>query len=503
MKFIFALLILPRLLCAATVAVSDYGDHSGIDATGVSAAIAAAKPGDTVQMSAGTANWNSPVVINKGITLAGTATAPSGQGAGTQSTKIVRGSSFPLNSPSYQNPLILIEPKADVPVTIQGLWLDNNMGTKLSSHNLVSVMISNGDDGPPLKQIRLTNCTFNTGTQTVWWLGGAYGLIDHCQFTNNWICIIIYGGRNDLGDLAWARNDYGAGTLNYPVAEDCVFTMTSKDYPGSPWVEYHWAGGRSVVRHCLIDGTQAASGITGPIDCHGNQTYWAVPGSNNQRGTIRFLFYDNIVKLGKGIYQEMDLRGGSHLIYNNTFTTSDGNTPAIGDFRDEESDPHNTPGVPLRSPVKWPCEDQITATFVWNNTMNGAPYNKVKAGAFGNSSTSDGDPFYIKENRDYWLKEPAPNTSTDYPLPPNGPTIAKYPSPYASLQLVSYQEAPYPHPLAGGEAPAPTPTATPAPTATPEPPRPTPTPKPPAQTFEKWIEELDNYIRVHPPYPDQ
>ena len=74
----------------------------------------------------------------------------------------------------------------------------------------------------------------------------------------------------------------------------------------------------------------------------------------------------------------MDLRGGSHLIHDNTFTTKDKAKPNLGDFRDEESDPHNTPGVPLRSPVKWPCEDQITANFVWGNTLNGEAYNKLE-----------------------------------------------------------------------------------------------------------------------------
>ena len=53
-----------------------------------------------------------------------------------------------------------------------------------------------------------------------------------------------------------------------------------------------------------------------------------------------------------------------------------------------------------------------------------------------------------------------------------------------------------------GQAP-PVPTPTPAPTATPEPPRPTPTPRPPVQTFEKWIENLNNWIRANPPTPDQ
>ena len=60
-----------------------------------------------------------------------------------------------------------------------------------------------------------------------------------------------------------------------------------------------------------------------------------------------------------------------------------------------------------------------------------------------------------------------------------------------------------------GPSPTPTPAPTPTPTPTPTPgPSPTPTPGPsptptPAVTYEKWIEDQNNWIRAHPPTPDQ
>ena len=474
-RFMLAFLLLPKLLFGATLAVSDYGDHSGIDSAGVTAAIAAAKPGDTVQMSAGTVDWNSPVVINKGVTLSGVATAPLAQGPSTLSTHIKRGSGFPQ---SNSNPLVTISPSTDVPVTVSGLWLDNKAQGGVSGDNKVSILVKGPDTGNILKQIRITNCFFDSGTQVDWWIGGAYGVTDHCKFLNCWIGVLLNGGNGDLGDAAWARKDYQAGNLNSVFTEDCTFIWNltgGNGNPGSPWVTYHDKGARSVLRHCLMDSTGGNNGMTGPVDCHGNQSYWK-SGSNNYRGTIRFEFYNNTVKTHGSCYQLMDLRGGSIFIHHNEFITK-GDSPNLGDFRDEESDPHNTPGIPLRSPVRWPCEDQISASFIWGNTLNGSPYNKVGAGSFGNGNSSSGDPFYIKEGRDYWLKAPDSTTTTNYPAPPNGPTVDKYPSPYAFLQTTSYQEAPYPHPLAGGEAgPTPTPTVTPSPTATPNP---TPTPTPP------------------------
>jgi hypothetical protein len=51
-----------------------------------------------------------------------------------------------------------------------------------------------------------------------------------------------------------------------------------------------------------------------------------------------------------------------------------------------------------------------------------------------------------------------------------------------------YVELAYPHPLRSTTSPTPSPT--PAPTATPPP------------TFERWIQEQNNWIRQHPPFPD-
>jgi hypothetical protein len=461
----------------------------------VQAACSAAPAGSIVQIPAGTFMWSSGVTIANAITLSGVSTAAPvspGQGPGSSS-------SFILRSSGFKSPLISIAPSSDIPIRITGINFNNGSGSQVSGSNLTSVFIV-GSDTNPIRQIRIDNCDFVTGTQVIWWNGGAYGVVDHCSFLNCWIGIIIYGGSSDLGDKACARNDYQAGSLNFPFCEDSVFTWNLNGYPGSPWVTYHWAGGRSVLRHCTINSVSAPEGITGPVDCHGNQTYWRVPGQNNQRGTIRFEFYNNTVNLGAGVYQIMDLRGGSALVHDNTFTTSDGDEPNIVDLREEEDDPGNTPGIPVRSPVQWPAEDQITATFIWNNTLNGKEDNLVGVGTFGNSNASDGDPFYIRQNRDYWLSAPSSSTTTTYPLPPNGPTIAQYPSPYASLQTMGYTPASYPHPLTGAQSnptptpsptptptpspsPSPSPTATPMPTPVPTPtPTPTPTPVPPTPT---------------------
>jgi hypothetical protein len=443
-------------------------------------AIGRASAGDTLVIPGGSWTWTEGVIVDKALTIKGTsspAPASPAKGPGNSSSIITRGWS------DGNTGFFTLKPKSDVPVRVSGFKLVQPNG---STSNHAAVVIQGPQSGAPLKQIRIDNCYFDQGCQTVWWQGGAYGLCDHCHFKDIWICVIIYGGfTGDLGDGAWARKDYQAGSLNFPFTEDCTFSYAIKSNPGSPWVTYHDMGGRSVLRHCQIDGTGAPNGITGPVDCHGNQSIWK-QGANNYRGTSRFEFYGNEVKLGGNIYQLMDLRGGSHLIHDNTFTTKDGSTPNIVDFRDEECDPNNTPGVPQRSSTQWPCEDQINASFIWNNTLNGQPNNKVGVGKFGNSNANNGDPFYIKEGRDYWTKAPDSTTKTSYPAP-GAPSSSSYPAPYESLQLTSYTPAPYPHPLQGGE---------------PLPPDPTP-PDPTSATYEEWQRDLNSWIDAHPPYPDK
>jgi hypothetical protein len=390
-----------------------------------------ANAGDTVIIPSGSATWDSTLTVSKSVTI---------QGSGSSSTKIVRKSGF-------NGDLINITKlPSDVPVRITGIFFDNVAMRPNAVTSDVNIT-NNGNNAPKWSKIRIDNCAFNGGQYAVNWQGYAYGVTDHCTFTNVWVGIHLFGGTGDFGDLAWARKDAQAGGPNSVFTEDCTFIWNDAvgGAPGSPWVTYHEYGGRSVLRYCTIDSSGYSGSMEGPVDCHGNQSYWADI-SNDYRGTIRFEFYNNIVKINNS-FRIMDARGGSFLIHDNTFTCTK-TSPNIVDFRDEEDDPNNTPGIPARSPVHWPCEDQITASFIWNNTYNGAPQSdsQIGVGTFGNSDASKGDPFYIKKGRDFWTKAPDSTTKTTYPAP-TGQSSPNYPSPYAWLQVTSYTPFAHPHPL--------------------------------------------------------
>jgi hypothetical protein len=397
----------------------------------VNAAVGAANPGDTIVIPPGTATWGSTLTINKSLTL---------QGNGT-STKIVRQTGF-------NGDLINITGlPGDVPVRVTGIFFDNVV---MQPSNITSdIDITNAGNAAPLwSQIRIDHCSFNGGQYVINWQGRAYGVNDHNTFTNCWVGVHIFGGNGDFGDIAWGRNDYQAGGSHFVFTEDCTFTLNNAfgAAPGSPWVTYHEYGGRSVLRHCTIDSSAFSASMEGPVDAHGNQSYWANI-SNDYRGTIRFEFYNNLIHVNNS-FRLIDARGGSFLIHDNTYIC-DGSSPHIIDFRDEEDDSTSVPfSTNVRSPVHWPCEDQVTGSFIYNNTYKGRAQQDtdIGVGTFGNSNASTGDPFYIQKNRDFWTQAPAAGTTTVYPAP-TGQSNASYPAPFANLQLTSYTPYVYPHPL--------------------------------------------------------
>ena len=147
--------------------------------------------------------------------------------------------------------------------------------------------------------------------------------------------------------------------------------------------------------------------------------------------------------------------------------------------------PYGTPVVPQNGVGQ--ISDPI---YYWNNTGAGGEGYESYVGV--NSTQDDcgnglkGTDF-IKINRDYFLSARPGWTPYTYPHPllasGGGPTPTPNPTPEPTA--------------------TPTPNPTPNPTATPTPtPQPTPTPAP-VQTWEKWIEDLNNWIRAHPPTPDQ
>ena len=131
----------------------------------------------------------------------------------------------------------------------------------------------------------------------------------------------------------------------------------------------------------------------------------------------------------------MNLRGGSLIIYNNTFTTLVGSPTTIALTEEEswQTEFFN----PLRT--TWPAEDQINNTFIWNNTLNGATITDVNLN-FPSDTT------FIKKDRDYFMHAPqATGGKSTYPTRA-GASDMTFSSSGANAYY-PYTPYTYPHPL--------------------------------------------------------
>jgi hypothetical protein len=384
----------------------------------VLAAAASAQAGDVVGVPAGTCTWSQTVTLTTGIVLRGA-------GAGSTGTRIRRASGFSA-------PLVEIALSEDLPVRVTAILFDNQR--TIDGTDLPAVLVSGrdyGGQGTALTHVRIDHILVNLGGRQVHWTGWAYGVVDHSTFVNGDIAIGLTGDD----DFAWQRA-IAPGTGDAVFIEDNLFQIDN-NAPFEPNEQiYHQEGARSVLRHNTFDGSRYTNGNSLFLDSHGNQNYYSGSVSTDMRGQPIREIYDNTFHAYQ-TYRFDHSRGGSTLIHDNAFIYDSGSAPPILDLEEEEAWQSQ-----LFSPLRnsWPAEDQINATFVWNNTING-----VAATVNDVSTTWDtNDDVFAKEGRDFWMKPPDATTCTAYPqVTKMG--AALYPMRYTCI--TSYKPYMYPHPL--------------------------------------------------------
>jgi hypothetical protein len=388
----------------------------------VSAAISSASAGDTVTVPAGSpCTWTSTLNITKGITLIGS-------GSGT--TKIINSS----------NNTIDITLASDLPIRISGFYFDKVSNT--NSYPYAAIHISGKTDGSfGLTQVRIDNNVFSKGTRTIFARGWVEGVIDHNTFINCNIAVGIVGDDN----YSWNR-PIVAGTANALFIEDNTFTINNSTDREPNQAIYQQEGGRSVTRYNIFDGSTYTNGNSLFYDSHGSWPYYDGT-SNSLRGQPILEIYNNIFH-GHHSYEYNNWRGGSSLIYNNTFIYDSGSAPRMIRFNEEES--WQTAFFnPLRT--VWPAEDQFMNNFIWNNTLNGSPITSI-------SIESNSVPF-IQKDRDYFMHAPQSSGGYSYytgrsgasnTYPTNGSSDTSVFSSSGANAYYPYTPYTYPHPLISG-----------------------------------------------------
>jgi len=367
-KLIFYFLAVCFVYCASATAIQAATIHANSASyADVSAAVFSASAGDTVMIPTGNVTWSSGITINKALTL---------QGSGYDSTII---------NCTGTTTLVNIAPSSDVPVRVREIQFKFSSNAP-GGH---AIYISGKRNGTfPLTKVRIDHNKFEKGSRSVFATGWVEGVIDNNEFLN---CNIAIGIQGD-GPYAWSR-PIEAGTAKALFIEDNTFIQN--DNPGRELNEvfYHQEGARTVIRYNTIDASTYPYQFA-PFDTHGNQDLL----KNGFRGQPIIEVHNN-TWIGTKSYRILYIRGGSNIIYNNTFTMT-GSASCIA--LTEEEGWQTAFFSPLRS--AWSAWDQVNNSFFWNNKLNGNTVNPFL------SHTSDDT--FIQLNRDYF--DHAPESSGGY-----------------------------------------------------------------------------------------
>ena len=307
------------------------------------------------------------------------------------------------------------------PVRISGLTIDGLQGSS-------GIVIWGGQ-----RNVRVTQCVFNNCVHTglKWWGQEAYGVTDHCSFTNCEQAIVVYGDDNS----SWSTTEgwaHGMGTTNGVYVEDCnvVYDTNSGWLGTSPLPIENGHGSRAAYRHNRFLSFSPAN--LAFFDSHGNQLLY--PG--NHRGSVWTVLENNVFYV-LNTYLYCYIRGGGLVMISNVMSGAD----AVAISLTEEEGWRKDLFVPLR--VVWPAQDQITNTWFVNNYVNGklvdanSITNNVRSPigsvAYGYAS-SWSDLIFIQEGRDFFVTNDVP-PAFGY----NHPRIAGGAYGYTPLT--------YPHPL--------------------------------------------------------
>ena len=137
------------------------------------------------------------------------------------------------------------------------------------------------------------------------------------------------------------------------------------------------------------------------IEVHGNYYYG--------RGSVSFEIYNNTINSGHS-FMGMYIRGGTGVIFNNTFLNDFTYPIVFANYQSFTSGTNHPPGPCGYACCTYPCPDQINQAYVWDNTYGGSPVD-----VFVRDRGLERD--HIQEGRDYFMYEKPGYTPFEYPHP--------------------------------------------------------------------------------------
>ena len=265
----------------------------------VASAIALAANGDTVVIPSCPlgVTWTSALSITKGITLIG-------QGAGN--TVITDSTTKGDSNCQGVTPLIRVNLSSNVFVRISGLTINGLPAVNNCGESAQHISISGSTH-----QFRVDHITFNLGVTGVNPVDDSWGVIDHNTFNDaaDKFPVLVqhnsWQGVGNFGDNSWAQPDT-LGQARAVFIEDNTFNYPSTIFPTGCFDTE--AGGRLVFRYntgCPF------------VGMHGLES------SGRLRSGRQYEIYNNTftaqVNSLQNMYTGVFLRGGTGMIFNNSF----------------------------------------------------------------------------------------------------------------------------------------------------------------------------------------
>lgn len=305
-RFLFAL---PLTVLFVTGAKANTYTAASCNTSDVQAAVNQAANGDTVTIPAcpsGVA-WTSALTVTKGISIIG-------QGAG--STVLVDNTSKGDSNCEGTTPLISVSLSSNVFVRVSGFTINGAPRQYNCGESANHIAISGSTH-----QFRVDDIVFNLQVTGVSASGDVWGVIDHNTFNDAADVFPVevhhdsWQGIGGYGDNSWAQPDT-LGQAGAVYIEDNTFSFTnSAMFPVGCFDSE--AGGRLVFRHntgCPF------------VGAHG------LDSSGRWRSVRQYEIYSNTFTAqanpNANMYTGVFLRGGTGMIFNNTFNDN-GPTPYI------------------------------------------------------------------------------------------------------------------------------------------------------------------------------
>jgi hypothetical protein len=357
----------------------------GPDEAAVAAAVAAAKPGDTVEVAPGKAAWTKPLTIARGITL---------KGAGIDKTIIA----LPAAS-------ISIVPNAaaianNEVIEISGFTFDDGSGKTSGELIDISAPHQTPFRGVKIHDNKFTRIAYSCRAFRV--SGGVYGVVYSNQFDTVGMIIGSMGSGNTG---AWATDypkmpSYGDG--NKLFLEDNSWYASAPADTEVGWVETGQGCPGIIVRYNTWDHANVSDKWREQWDVHGLQS-----GTHaEQYSTLSAEYYGNITTNWHTNGRLMLHRGSWLMMFNNLTGGKDSKMPSIS-FNEYACDEH----------AAWEKYPQhINNTYVWNNLWNGRTVQNMVKG-LDNCRT-----YTITENRDYFNYDPKFDGTSGIGCGPTVPT---------------------------------------------------------------------------------